>query len=113
MIFSIICEELGIFGAVCVIVVFAALLYHIWDVAYNAKDSLGFYLCMGVFAQVAIQVILNIAVVTNLIPNTGVSLPFISYGGSSAALLMAEFGLVLAVSRKTYEAAAKEEGQRP
>ena len=113
MIFSIICEELGIFGAVCVIVVFAALLYHIWDVAYNAKDSLGFYLCMGVFAQVAIQVILNIAVVTNLIPNTGVSLPFISYGGSSAALLMAEFGLVLAVSRKTYEAAAKEEGQQP
>lgn len=112
MIFSIICEELGIFGAVCVIVLFAVLLYRIWDVARGAKDFLGFYLCMGVFAQVAIQVILNIAVVTNLIPNTGVSLPFISYGGSSAALLMAEFGLVLAVSRKTYEAAAKEEGRR-
>lgn len=112
MIFSIICEELGIFGAICVIVLFTVLLYRIWDVARNAKDYLGFYLCMGVFAQVAVQVILNIAVVTNLIPNTGVSLPFISYGGSSAALLMAEFGLVLAVSRKTYEAAAKEEGRR-
>lgn len=112
MIFSIICEELGVFGAICVIVVYIALLYRIYYVARHSKDMLGFYLSMGVFAQVAIQVILNIAVVTNVCPNTGVSLPFISYGGSSAALLMAEFGLVLAVSRKRYESAAKEEGQR-
>lgn len=112
MIFAIICEELGIFGAVCVIVLYMVLLYRIYDVARHSKDALGFYLSMGVFAQVAIQVILNIAVVTNVCPNTGVSLPFISYGGSSAALLMAEFGVVLAVSSKRYEAAAKEEGQR-
>lgn len=112
MIFSIICEELGLFGAIAVILLYAVLLYRIWKVAVSSKDTLGFYLSMGVFIQVAVQVIFNIAVVTNTMPNTGVSLPFISYGGSSAALLLAEFGVVLAVSRKSYDAAAKKEGQQ-
>jgi cell division protein FtsW len=98
MIFSIICEELGLFGAVCVILVFAVMLWRIAHIAQNAKDLFGTLLAAGVFAHIAIQVVLNIAVVTNLIPNTGVSLPFISYGGSSAVVLLAEVGIVMNVS---------------
>ena len=98
MIFSIVCEELGLFGAVCIILVFALMLWRIVHIAQNAPDLFGTLLATGVFAHVAIQVILNIAVVTNLIPNTGVSLPFISYGGSSTVVLLAEMGIVLNVS---------------
>jgi cell division protein FtsW len=100
MIFSIICEELGLFGAVCVILVFAVMLWRIAHISQNAPDLFGTLLTTGVFAHIAIQVVLNIAVVTNLIPNTGVSLPFISYGGSSAVVLLAEIGIVLNVSSK-------------
>jgi cell division protein FtsW len=100
MIFSIICEELGLFGAVCIILVFALMLWRIVHIAQNAPDLFGTMLAAGVFAHIAIQVILNIAVVTNTIPNTGVSLPFISYGGSSAVILLSEMGLVLNISSK-------------
>lgn len=100
MIFSIICEELGLFGAVCIILVFAVMLWRIAHIAQNAPDLFGTLLATGVFAHIAIQVVLNIAVVTNLIPNTGVSLPFISYGGSSAVVLLAEVGMVMNVSGK-------------
>ena len=100
MIFSIICEELGLFGAVCIILVFAVMLWRIAHIAQNAPDLFGTLLATGVFAHIAIQVILNIAVVTNLIPNTGVSLPFISYGGSSAVVLLAEVGIVMNISGK-------------
>jgi cell division protein FtsW len=100
MIFSIICEELGLFGAVCIILVFALMLWRIVHIAQNAPDLFGTMLATGVFAHIAIQVILNIAVVTNTIPNTGVSLPFISYGGSSAVILLAEMGMVLNISSK-------------
>lgn len=100
MIFSIICEELGLFGAVCIILVFALMLWRIIHIAQNAPDLFGTMLAAGVFAHVAIQVILNIAVVTNFIPNTGVSLPFISYGGSSSVILLAEMGVVLNISSK-------------
>jgi cell division protein FtsW len=100
MIFSIICEELGLFGAVCIILVFAVMLWRIVHIAQNAPDLFGTMLAAGVFAHIAIQVILNIAVVTNTIPNTGVSLPFISYGGSSAVILLSEMGLVLNISSK-------------
>lgn len=100
MIFSIICEELGLFGAVCIILVFALMLWRIIHIAQNAPDLFGTMLATGVFAHVAIQVILNIAVVTNFIPNTGVSLPFISYGGSSSVVLLAEMGIVLNISSK-------------
>ena len=100
MIFSIICEELGLFGAVCIILVFALMLWRIVHIAQNAPDLFGTMLATGVFAHVAIQVILNIAVVTNFIPNTGVSLPFISYGGSSTVVLLGEMGIVLNISSK-------------
>lgn len=100
MIFSIICEELGLFGAMCIILVFALMLWRIIHIAQNAPDLFGTMLATGVFAHVAVQVILNIAVVTNFIPNTGVSLPFISYGGTSSVILLAEMGIVLNISGK-------------
>ncbi len=100
MIFTIICEELGLFGAVGVIVIFMFMIYRFMVIAGNAPDLLGAMLVVGVMAHIAIQVILNIAVVTNSIPNTGVTLPFISYGGTSVLFLMLEQGLVLSVSNQ-------------
>ncbi|MDE5891316.1 MAG: FtsW/RodA/SpoVE family cell cycle protein, partial [Acetatifactor sp.] len=100
MIFSIICEELGLFGAIAIILMFIMLLWRMMIVANNAPDLFGALLVVGVMGHIAIQVILNIAVVTNTIPNTGISLPFISYGGSSVLFLMMEIGLVLSVARR-------------
>ncbi len=100
MIFSIICEELGLFGAVAVILMFIILLWRMMIIANNAPDLFGAMLVVGVIGHIAIQVILNIAVVTNSIPNTGISLPFISYGGSSVMFLLIEMGLVLSVARR-------------
>lgn len=100
MIFSIICEELGLFGALAVILLFVLLIWRCMVIANNAQDLFGAMLVVGVMAHFAIQVILNIAVVTNTMPNTGISLPFISYGGTSEMFLMAEIGLVLNVSRQ-------------
>ena len=99
MIFTIICEELGLFGAVCVILLFLLMIWRMMVIANNAQDLFGALLVVGVMSHIAIQVILNIAVVTNTIPNTGVILPFISYGGTSLIFLMAELGLVLSVSK--------------
>ena len=99
MIFSVICEELGLFGALCILIVFGIMLWRFVYIATNAPDLTGSLLVVGVFAHIAIQVVLNVAVVTNLIPNTGISLPFISYGGTSVLFLMAEMGIVLNVSR--------------
>jgi len=101
MIFAIICEELGLFGAVLILFLFVILLWRIALIANNAPDVFGSMLAVGVFAHIAIQVILNIAVVTNTIPNTGISLPFISFGGSSVVFLLAEIGIVLSVARNT------------
>ena len=100
MIFSIICEELGLFGALAVILLFVLLIWRCMVIANNAPDLFGALLVVGVMAHFAIQVVLNIAVVTNTMPNTGISLPFISYGGTSEMFLMAEIGLVLNVSRQ-------------
>ena len=100
MIFTIICEELGLFGAVSLILLFMLIIWRMMVIANNAPDLFGSLLVVGVMSHIAIQVILNIAVVTNSIPNTGVILPFISYGGTSYAILMCEVGLVLGVSRK-------------
>ncbi len=100
MIFSIICEELGLFGAIAIILMFILLLWRMMIIANNAPDLFGALLVVGVMGHIAIQVILNIAVVTNTIPNTGISLPFISYGGTSVLFLMAEIGLVLNVAKK-------------
>lgn len=99
MIFALICEELGIFGGICVIMLFVLLIWRCMIIASNATDLFGALLVVGVLGHIAIQVILNIAVVTNTIPNTGISLPFISYGGSSVVFLLAEIGLVLSVGR--------------
>ncbi len=100
MIFSIICEELGLFGAVSVILIFVFMIYRFMLIASNAPDLFGALIVVGVMAHIAIQVILNIAVVTNTIPNTGITLPFISYGGTSVLFLMIEMGMVLSVSNQ-------------
>ena len=100
MIFSIICEELGLFGAISVILIFMFMIYRFMVIAGNAPDLMGAMIVIGVMAHIAIQVILNIAVVTNTIPNTGVTLPFISYGGTSVMFLMLEMGMVLSVSNQ-------------
>ena len=99
MIFSIICEELGLFGGIAVILLFILLCWRFMVIANNASDLFGALLVVGVMGHIAIQVILNIAVVTNTIPNTGISLPFISYGGSSIMFLLIEIGLVQSVAR--------------
>ncbi|MBQ1902365.1 MAG: putative lipid II flippase FtsW [Lachnospiraceae bacterium] len=99
MIFSIICEELGLFGAICIITLYLLLLWRCLIIALNAKDKFGSFLVTGVMVHIALQVIMNVAVVTNSMPNTGVTLPFISYGGSSIAILIGEIGIVLGVSR--------------
>ena len=95
MIFSIICEELGLFGATAIILLFVLMVWRFMVIANNASDLFGAMLVVGVMGHIAIQVILNIAVVTNTIPNTGISLPFISYGGSSVMFLLIEMGIVL------------------
>lgn len=100
MIFAVICEELGVVGAVLVIIAFLALFWRIVVIACHAPDLFGTMLCIGVMIQLAIQVIINIAVVTNSIPSTGIPLPLISYGGTSAMIIMVEIGLVLGVSRQ-------------
>jgi len=100
MIFSIICEELGLFGAIIIITMFLVLLWRMMLIANNAPDLFGALLVVGVMGHIAIQVILNVAVVTNSIPNTGISLPFISYGGTSVLFLLIEMGLVLNVAKR-------------
>lgn len=100
MILTVICEELGVMGAIVVLVMFGFMLYRLMFVAQNAPDLYGSLIVTGVFGHIALQVILNIAVVTNLIPTTGVTLPFISYGGTSILFLMTEMGIALGVSRK-------------
>ena len=100
MIFAVTCEELGLFGAVPVIFMFLFMLYRFLVIAGNAPDLFGAMLVTGVLAHIAIQVVLNIAVVTNVIPNTGITLPFISYGGTSVLFLMIEMGMVLSVSNQ-------------
>lgn len=100
MIFSIICEELGLFGAIAIIMMFLLLIWRLMVIANNAPDLFGALLVVGVLGHIAIQVILNIGVVTNTIPNTGISLPFISYGGTSVLFLMTEIGLCLNVAKR-------------
>ncbi|MCI8938419.1 MAG: cell division protein FtsW [Dorea sp.] len=100
MILSIICEELGVFGAIIVLTLFGLLLYRLMFIAQNAPDMYGALIVTGIFAHIAIQVILNVAVVINLIPTTGITLPFISYGGTSILFLMAEMGIALGISGK-------------
>lgn len=99
MIFSIICEELGIFGVCMIMIMFGYLLYRLIFIAQNAADLYGSLVVSGIFIHIALQVILNICVVINLIPTTGITLPFISYGGTSILFLMTEMGIALSVAR--------------
>ena len=100
MILTVICEELGVFGALIVLTLFGLLLYRLIFIAQNAPDRYGALIVTGIFAHIALQVVLNVAVVTNMIPNTGITLPFISYGGTSIMFLMAEMGIALGVSNR-------------
>ena len=94
MIFSIICEELGLVGAGILRLLFLMLIWRFFLVSVHAPDLLGSLIAAGVMGHISIQVILNVAVVTNTIPNTGITLPFVSYGGTSILFLLAEMGPV-------------------
>lgn len=98
-IFSVVCEELGLVGAVLIILLFCLLIWRGFTIAMHAKDKFGSLLALGLTFQVGLQALLNIWVVTNTIPNTGISLPFFSYGGTSLLILLFEMGIVLSVSR--------------
>nr|WP_101697612.1 putative lipid II flippase FtsW [Clostridium minihomine] len=98
-IFAIVCEELGFIGALIIVILFALLVWRGVTISLKAKDKFGMLLGIGLTLQVGLQVVLNIAVITNTIPNTGISLPFFSYGGTSLVLLLAQMGVVLSISR--------------
>ena len=100
-VFAIVGEELGFIGATLIIVMFALLIWRGFVIAARAKDRFGMLLAVGLTAQVGIQAFLNIAVVTNAIPNSGISLPFFSYGGTSLMMLLGQMGIVLSVSRQS------------
>jgi len=100
MIFSVICEELGLFGAIALILLFLLLIWRIFIIAINSVDLFGGLVATGVLAHIATQVLINIAVVTNSIPSTGIPLPFISYGGSSVMVILFEMGIVLSISNQ-------------
>jgi len=100
MIFSVICEEMGLLGAISVLVLFLFLLWRLFVIAVNAPDLYGSLIAVGVMTHIAVQVLINVAVVTNTIPSTGIPLPFISYGGSSLVALLFEMGIALGVSNQ-------------
>jgi len=101
-VFAIICEELGFAGAAFIICLFALLIIRGFQIARKCRDRFSMLVVMGLTVKVALQVILNIAVVTNTIPSTGISLPFFSYGGTALLILMAEMGIILSISRFSY-----------
>lgn len=100
MILAIICEELGVFGAIVLLTMFGILLHRLVYIAKHAPDRYGFLIVSGVFAHIALQVVLNVAVVLNVIPTTGITLPFVSYGGTSTLFLMVEMGFAMSVSNR-------------
>ena len=99
-IFAVVCEELGLIGACVIMLIFALLLLRGFWIALHARDRFGTLLVVGIMAHLGLQVFLNIAVVTGLVPATGISLPFFSYGGTALALQLVEMGIVLSVSRQ-------------
>jgi len=98
-VFAVVCEELGFIGALIVIILFALFIWRGVYIALHARDRFGTMLALGITFQFGIQAILNICVVTNTIPNTGISLPFFSFGGTALIMLLAEMGVLLSVSR--------------
>ena len=99
-IFAIICEELGLIGALCIMVLFGALIWRGFWIALRAADRFSTVLATGLVALIAVQTILNLGVVTNLLPSTGIALPFFSYGGTALAVNLGEMGIVLSISRQ-------------
>lgn len=100
-IFAVVCEELGLIGAMVIVLLFCALLVRGFTIAAHAPDRFGALMAVGLTFQVALQAALNIMVVTNTIPNTGISLPFFSYGGTALVILLSEMGIVLSISRSS------------
>ncbi len=100
-IFAVVGEELGFFGSMLIIIMFALLIWRGFVISMRAKDTFGGMLGFGLTAQVGIQVVLNIAVVTNTLPNTGIGLPFFSYGGTALLMLLAQMGIILSISRES------------
>ena len=98
-IFAIICEEIGLFGALFIMILFAALILRGYWLALHAPDRFSTVLCAGLVTLIAVQTLLNLGVVTNLLPSTGIALPFFSYGGTALAVNLAEMGIVLSISR--------------
>ena len=101
MIFAVLCEELGLIGGIIALLLFGLLVYRGFAIALNNDDIYARLLCIGICIKIAVQVLLNVAVVTNTIPNTGISLPFFSYGGSSLIMILGEMGIILSASRKS------------
>ena len=108
-IFAICCEELGLIGAVAIIAVFAAMILRGYRIALNARDRFSTVLAAGLVTLIAVQTILNLCVVTNLLPSTGIALPFFSYGGTALAVNLGEMGIVLNISRYTRLTKIQEE----
>ena len=108
-IFAVICEELGLVGALLIIVLFSLLILRGYWIALRGPDRFSTVLAAGLVTQIAVQTALNLGVVTNLLPSTGIALPFFSYGGTALAVNLAEMGIVLSVSRHRYRAAQQEE----
>lgn len=102
-IFSVVCEELGFIGAACILILFSMLVLRGYHIALRSHDRFSFLVCAGLTSLLAIQVFLNVAVVTNLIPCTGISLPFFSYGGTALVIQLGEMGIILSASRENVE----------
>jgi cell division protein FtsW len=100
MIFAILCEELGLVGAAITILLFALLIWRGVSIGLKCRDTYSRLAVLGIMIKIAVQVMLNIAVVTNTIPNTGISLPFFSYGGSSLIMIFLEMGIILSISKQ-------------
>ena len=108
-IFPVICEELGLVGAVCIIALFSALILRGYWIAHRARDRFSTVLCAGLVTLIALQTILNLMVVSNMLPSTGISLPFFSYGGTALAMNLSEMGVILQISRGRNGAKLQEE----
>ena len=111
-VFPIVCEELGFVGAIAIIIVFFLLVVEGFSIAVRCKDRFGMLIAVGITTQIGIQTVLNLAVVSNLIPNTGISLPFFSYGGTALIMQLAEMGIMLNISQQRYYPPEKETAVR-
>ena len=108
-VFPIVCEEIGFVGALAIIIVFFLLIIEGYSIAVRCKDRFGMLIAVGITTQIGIQTVLNLAVVSNLIPNTGISLPFFSYGGTALVMQLVEMGIMLNISQHRYYPPEKEE----